>query len=95
MSQAYKPLPLEEEQSIMSRDDASENEKWGWRSENKSRLHNQVQKFSTSHWTWIVQAVLLSASITFFAVTMCMRSSGKQTNSVPTTWCKSSSYKCI
>ncbi|KAF2727229.1 hypothetical protein EJ04DRAFT_393297, partial [Polyplosphaeria fusca] len=34
---------------------------------------------------WVAQAVMLSASITFFAVGLCMRST-KQGDSIPTTW---------
>lgn len=90
MPQAYRSVPSEE-QSQTSRDDASLNEKFEWRAENKS-VSERIRNVSTSHWAWIVQAIMLTASITFFAVGVCMRSS-KKADTIPMTWCKQSTSK--
>lgn len=85
MPQDYRAVPLEE-QSQSSRDDGSVNEKFEWRSE-KTTLSQRIRTASTSHLAWIVQAVLLSASITFFALGVCMRTA-KQADTIPMTFCK-------
>ncbi|ORX96154.1 hypothetical protein BCR34DRAFT_443406, partial [Clohesyomyces aquaticus] len=86
MSQAYRSVPVEEEPPLSSRDDsASENEKWEWRAE-KDGIGSLIRNVSMSHWAWILQGVMLSASITFFAVGVCMRSSTKQADAIPMTW---------
>ena len=84
MSQAYVPVP-HNEGSLQSHDDSSDegqNEKWEWRSEKRS-----LRNLPAAHWTWIVQAAMLSASITLFVVSMCRQSTG-MSERIPTTWCK-------
>ena len=83
MPQVYHSVPYEE-QSHTSSEDASLNEKIEWRTE-KTRLSDRIRNVSTSNWAWIIQAVMLSASITFFAVGLCMRS--EKSNSIPMTFC--------
>ena len=79
-------MPVEE-RSQSSGDDASVNEKFEWRTERKT-FSQRIRNASTSPLVWIVQAVMLSASITFFALGVCMRAS-KQADAIPTTFCKS------
>ncbi|KAJ4296818.1 hypothetical protein N0V90_006866 [Kalmusia sp. IMI 367209] len=83
MPQSYRSVPLEE-QSQSSHDDASLNEKFEWKSE-KTTISQRIRNASTSHWALIVQAVMLSASITFFALGVCMRST-KQADAIPMTF---------
>jgi hypothetical protein len=85
MPREYRAVPVEEA-SQSSGDDASVNEKFEWRSEKKT-ISQRVRNVSTSHLAWIVQAVMLSASITFFALGVCMRTT-KQADAIPMTFCK-------
>lgn len=85
MQQEYRAVPVEEA-SQSSGDDASVNEKFEWRTEKKT-LSQRIRNASTSHLVWIVQAVMLSASITFFALGVCMRTA-KQADAIPMTFCK-------
>jgi hypothetical protein len=85
MPQAYRSVPLEE-QSQSSRDDANLNEKFEWQAEKKT-LCQRIRNASSSTWVLVVQAVMLSASITFFALGVCLRSA-KQADAIPMTFCK-------
>ncbi|KAF1956841.1 hypothetical protein CC80DRAFT_392219, partial [Byssothecium circinans] len=84
MSQAYKPVPVDDGRS----DDSSETlhpetDKWEWRNEDgKRRVRHSLP---LSHWAWVVQAALLSCSVTLFVVSMCRQSTGK-VEQIPTTW---------
>jgi hypothetical protein len=89
MPQAYKPVALEEH-SPTSHDGACEDEKLDWTSE-KRTISNRLQNLAVPHWTWMIQAVMLSASVTFFAVGLCMRT-GKRADAIPTTWCRCLTY---
>jgi hypothetical protein len=85
MPQEYRSIPFEE-QSQASHDDASVDEKLAWRGE-KAKLSVRIRKATMSHWAWMAQAVILSASITFFALGLCMRST-KQAESIPMAFCR-------
>ena len=85
MPQAYRSVPVEE-QSQSSRDDASLNEKFEWQTE-KNTVLQRIRNASSSTWVLIAQAVMLSASVTFFALGVCMRST-KQADAIPMTFCK-------
>lgn len=85
MSQMYKPVPIEEE-AVQSREPSSEksdSDKWEWQSDKRRNWRS----LANSNWAWLVQAVMMSVSVTLFAVSMCKQSSGK-VDQVPTTWCK-------
>ena len=90
MPQAYRSVPLEE-QSQSSRDDASVNEKFEWKLDaaEKRTLLQRIRNASSSTWVLVLQGVMLSASITFFALGICMRASGKQADAIPMTFCTS------
>lgn len=85
MPQDYRAVPVEE-RSQSSGDESSVNEKFEWRTERKT-FSQRIRSASTSPLVWIVQAVMLSASITFFALGVCMRAT-KQADAIPTTFCK-------
>lgn len=90
MSQVYRSVPREEP-SPSGRDDASVNEKFEWQAE-KTTLSHRIRSALSSNWVLVVQAVMLSASITFFALGVCMRSA-KQADAIPMTFCENGRHR--
>ncbi|KAK9423064.1 hypothetical protein SUNI508_04358 [Seiridium unicorne] len=70
MAKAYRHIPLEEEEPLTAGSDVDE--KLVWRSERKSIL-DRLQSLSP-HWVWFAHALLLSLSMTFFALSFCLKS---------------------
>ncbi|KAK3356986.1 hypothetical protein B0T25DRAFT_566310 [Lasiosphaeria hispida] len=70
-SKTYRPVPVDEEGSLESYQDKAPS---GW-------LHPELDREAPqttsprlkSHWAWLAHAVLLSASVTFFALSLCMK----------------------
>lgn len=92
MPQAYAPVPSTDDAGLRAASDTSshhdpDSEKYEWTTRPQRGLQRRIPG---AHWTWYLQAAMLSASVTLFIVSMC-RMSGGAKDAVPTSWCKYSS----
>jgi hypothetical protein len=90
MAKAYQPVPREEEDVALTSHDDVVNEKWAWESGRRSLLDRLMAKLQSlsPHWAWIAHAVLLSISMTFFALSFCVKSAKHSAaDPLPNTYC--------
>ncbi|KAH9887534.1 hypothetical protein F4778DRAFT_431325 [Xylariomycetidae sp. FL2044] len=71
MSKAYHSVSLDEEPFISKGTEEGRGEKWEWDSA-KDPWSRRLERLSP-HWAWICHALLLSASMTFFALSFCAK----------------------
>jgi hypothetical protein len=81
MAKEYRDVSMEEEELLTEEIGASSR---FWRSE-KDYLAKRIQMLS-SRWLWFAHAILLFTSITFFALSLSLRSSARS-DSIPVTYC--------
>ncbi|KAK3692584.1 hypothetical protein B0T22DRAFT_18273 [Podospora appendiculata] len=67
MPKSYRPVPLDEEQSL-----AGSREKPVWLLREGDAISKTASGFQR-HWTWLAHAVLLSVSMTLFALSFCAK----------------------
>lgn len=91
MSKTYRLPTLQEEEepltagSDVGSDDMAD-EKLAWRSGKKTMLE-RLQRLSP-HWVWFAHAALLSLSMTFFALSFCIKSAKHNDGGhLPDTYC--------
>ncbi|RKU41769.1 hypothetical protein DL546_003356 [Coniochaeta pulveracea] len=77
MPKLYHSVPLDEEQHL----NEPVSEKSVWTSRFDGRVSSTLEKIPR-HWTWLVHAVLLSASITLFTLSVCTRTASQITDKV-------------
>ncbi|KAI0128648.1 hypothetical protein BJ170DRAFT_682434 [Xylariales sp. AK1849] len=82
MAKAYSAVPLDEEEPLTGGSETTE--KWTWKSDTES-VPKRLQRLNP-HWAWLAHAVLLSISMTFFALSFCMRSARHPTDPIPVTY---------
>lgn len=94
MAKAYRQVPREEEAEPLTGHDegVDVNEKWAWESGRKSLPEKIMMRLSrlSPHWAWLAHAVLLSVSLTFFALSFCVKTAKNPAappNPIPTTYC--------
>lgn len=83
----YRDVSLEEEEPLTGADGVPE--KWSSKFSSNS-LPKRLARV-TPYWPWIAHGVLLSLSLTFFALSLCIRSAkhGVLLDRPPETYCKS------
>ncbi|KAH8673685.1 hypothetical protein BX600DRAFT_433300 [Xylariales sp. PMI_506] len=82
MSKHYRQVPLEEEEPLTG--GHGEDEKLPWVSKRPSLLE-RLDRLSP-YWPWIGHAVLLSLSMTFFALSFCVKSARHSGGELPLTY---------
>jgi hypothetical protein len=83
MAKAYRSVPLDEEEPLTGGDITNEKRTWKLHTES---FTERLQRLSP-HWAWVAHAVLLSISVTFFALSFCVKSAKHPSISVPNTYC--------
>lgn len=73
MARSYNPRSLDEEPFLEKGERTEVNENLTWAGESES-LTSIIRNLSP-HWVWLAHAILLSASVLFFALSFCAKTS--------------------
>lgn len=70
MAKSYRTVPLDEE-PFLAKEEGMREEKWT-EDRDSEFITERLQRLSP-HWAWLCHAVLLSLSVTFFALSFCTK----------------------
>lgn len=86
MAQVYRSVPhQEEEEELLASSDAGNEKQWAWKPDTEF-LPKRLRGINPQ-WVWLAHAVLLSISITLFALSFCVKSAKYPGNLLPETYC--------
>lgn len=89
MSKTYRhisTIPEEDEEEPLTAGSDVADEKLAWRAPKRS-IVDRLERISP-HWTWFAHAILLSISMTFFALSFCVKSAKHGGGRLPDTYCR-------